>query len=453
MNSTTTRNDVKLMKNRLSRLSRVEALERREMMAANLMADLYSNGVLRIEGTERSDTIVVRQINNQISVDGINIRFNGSNVARVNASQVSSIDVIALGGDDKIWLNSDSVRGQQHLNKPSRIWGGDGNDQIVGGSAADVIYGGAGNDKIWGHFGNDTIWGESGNDDLYGNQGNDTLHGGLGNDRMWGGENNDRLFGGDGNDELMGGSGDDDLYGGNGDDRMWGESGLDGLYGGAGNDQMWGGGDSDRFLVMSGSSEHKDASAADAVLVFKNGNKTWNTSEIEQLDTAFQLLHHKTRNDRLLETSSRGTVTIVRDASSGTARGTNFNNGTIKMYDGAFSSAAQAAQTMLHEIAHNFDTEDSRWNSWLSLSSWRNTAPAASVAHLYSKSGDGQWWHLKSASFARIDNYSKHNPREDWATAWESYFKYKHGMATATSVVALPSAKTSNLDAFFARMS
>lgn len=429
---------------------RLERLEDRKMMAANLMADLYSSGVLRIEGTERNDTIVVRQINNSLSVDNIRIRNNGSMLSRVSANAVSRIDVYGLGGNDTILLNSDSVSGQQSIYKPSRIFGGNGADSIVGGRGADSIWGGSGHDRIWGHYGNDTLYGDSGDDQLIGGFGNDVLYGGDGNDKLWGSDGNDTLYGGNNNDDLMGGNHNDNLYGGNGDDRLWGEAGLDGLYGGAGTDQMWGGSGSDRLLVMSGSREHKDATSADAVLVFKNGNKTWNAGEIEKLDSAFKILHLKTRNDRLLETASRGTVTIVRDASSGNARGANFNNGTIKMYDAAFSNANQAAQTMLHELAHNFDTEGAGWGNWLNLSSWRNSAPPSSIANLYQKSEDGAWWHRKSATFAR--DYGMHNPREDWATAWESYFKYKHSLPTNTSVNALSDNKTNYLDAFFARL-
>lgn len=428
----------------------VESLEDRKLMAANLMADL-NGSVLRIEGTPHNDSIVVRQSNNLISVDSIRIRQNGTLVPRISANSVSRIDIFGLAGNDTILLNSDAVSGQQPISKPAKISGGDGNDIVVGGRGDDQIWGGFGNDKVWGHHGNDTLYGDSGSDQLYGGLGHDVLYGGTGNDQLRGEDGNDGLYGGDDADDLMGGNHNDDLYGGNGNDRLWGEAGNDGLYGGTGTDQMWGGSGSDRFLVMSGLNEHKDAVSADAVLVFENGNKAWNAGEIEQLDAAFKLLHHKTGNDRLLETAARGTVKIVRDAASGNFLGTNFNNGTIKMYDAAFASPNIAVPTMIHEMAHNLDTESASWNSWRALSSWRNTAPPAAVASSYAKSGDNQWWYLKQGtSFART--YGTHNPMEDWATAWESYFKTRHGMPTNIAVNTLPSNKLAHLDAFFASL-
>jgi hypothetical protein len=49
--------------------------------------------------------------------------------------------------------------------------------------------------------------------------------------------------------------------------------------------------------------------------------------------------------------------------------------------------------------------------------------------NLYQRSGDGQWWHLKTAEFVR--GYGKTNPYEDWATVWEYYFdEFQSGSGT-----------------------
>lgn len=103
---------------------------------------------------------------------------------------------------------------------PTRLFGGDGHDQLFGGNAADLLSGGAGNDVINAGGGHDTLDGGTGNDHLFGGAGNDLLTGGNGHDRLLGEAGNDRLFGGEGNDTLNGGSGNDALTGGAGADTF-----------------------------------------------------------------------------------------------------------------------------------------------------------------------------------------------------------------------------------------
>ena len=263
---------------KLARPLRFEALEGRQLLAANLTATL-SGGVLKVEGTEAADTIVLRQRNGAISIDNIRIKYGSALYSSISQSLVNSIEVYALGGNDKVYGNSDSVVGYQAIVKPMKLYGGEGNDLLIGGNGADSIYGyngadtvyggpgndtldlwygadkgygGAGNDTIYGSYDNDTLYGDSGNDTLYGYTGNDTAYGGDGNDTLdlWYG--NDTGYGGNGNDIVYGSYGDDWLYGEAGADKLYGYDGSDKLYGGSGNDYLKGGRGGDRLEGGSG---------------------------------------------------------------------------------------------------------------------------------------------------------------------------------------------------------
>lgn len=159
---------------RQRRVFSVESLERREMMAANLSA-AFDGWTLRIEGTNNSDQIIVRERNNQISVDNASIRFNNSNLSSIAAGSVHAITVDGLAGNDIILLNSESLAGQQAITANATIHGGAGNDQIAGTLVRDYIYGDDGNDKLWGCGGDDYLSGGKGDDFLCGNGGNDTF--------------------------------------------------------------------------------------------------------------------------------------------------------------------------------------------------------------------------------------------------------------------------------------
>lgn len=196
----------------------VEALEERALLAASLTASLY-NGLLVVNGTEAADTITVRQINNQISVDKVAGSFA--------ASKVRGIVVLGRGGDDYINLASELVKGQQAITKPTVILAGAGKDVIVGGAGTDFIFGGDGDDSVLGNSGNDLISGDAGNDTLYGCDGNDVMLGGAGNDLMYGLAGTDIMGGNDGIDRLYGGNGTDILDGGTGLDYLAGENGTD----------------------------------------------------------------------------------------------------------------------------------------------------------------------------------------------------------------------------------
>lgn len=194
----------------------LESLENRQLMAANITATL-SDGVLSVKGTPRNDVIIMRQIGNTLSIDGVSINGSGP---------ITKIEVSGFAGNDVLRLDGNGVTNQS-VRVAATIWDGDNNDLIVGGTANDQLVGGAGNDTIYGMLGNDKLWGESGNDLLYGGAGNDELMGGIGDDELLGETGADTLFGQEGNDWLWGGSDDDYLDGGSGFDVAYGGAGYD----------------------------------------------------------------------------------------------------------------------------------------------------------------------------------------------------------------------------------
>lgn len=178
---------------------RVEALEAREVPATGVL----SGSTLTIEGTENADNIVARVSNGQVSFSGVSIRDGRRFTDSVKLSTLTSVVILARGGNDYVNLAS--------LPVPAQIFGGDGNDQLIGGPNRDTIYG----DK-----GNDTIRGGSSNDWLVGGEGDDVIYGGAGNDWISGDPGRDRLYGESGDDTISGGEGRDTLSGGSGTDRL-----------------------------------------------------------------------------------------------------------------------------------------------------------------------------------------------------------------------------------------
>ncbi|MDB9343009.1 DUF4114 domain-containing protein [Nodularia spumigena CS-586/05] len=166
----------------------------------------------------------------------------------------------------------------------SRIFGTDGEDEILAPSTGDVqVFGLAGNDILdattsqgevilFGGLGNDTLIGDN-NHTLYGSDGDDQLfatgaiggnklYGAAGNDtlivvegshnELYGGEDNDRLivsdgggfnllYGGEGNDFLdaSSGTGNNQLFGVSGHNRLIAGDATDELFGGEGDDQLF----------------------------------------------------------------------------------------------------------------------------------------------------------------------------------------------------------------------
>lgn len=303
--------------------------------------------------------------------------------------------------------------------------------------------------------------------------------GGRGNDILQGGSWSDNLYGENGDDVLrgMGGWG-DNLYGGPNDDLLYGGEGLDGLFGGTGNNQLYGGEGNDRFLVLKDKqTEIRDMSENEASLTFENGKRKWDQNEIEFVDTGLRMLHLRTGNDNLLESASAGALKFVRMSKGSTSNtlAANFGDGErIEFYSSVFRSfrrpaelaqrMARIALTAVHEIAHNWDqVGNQNFDPWLTYSGWRNTDPDdSSIFNPATANGDKDtpksdyWWYLRSASFVR--DYGRTNPREDFATSWEAYFRERPWYVVNDTVFSganpegletLSSGKNNYLDYFF----
>jgi Ca2+-binding RTX toxin-like protein len=173
----------------------VEVLEDRAVPAVTAT---LSGGVLSILGTSGNDSIIVRQINNVLSIDGIKIQTGATSVASVPVGQVLKIQVHGGDGNDSIHLNSQNNPSQQGITIPTEIWGDAGDDTIWGSAGPCTIHGGPGNDVLYSGPANNVLYADQGNDSLVAGAGNDTLVGGTGNDTLVGIPGHDVLTGGSG---------------------------------------------------------------------------------------------------------------------------------------------------------------------------------------------------------------------------------------------------------------
>jgi Ca2+-binding RTX toxin-like protein len=178
------------VRNRAGERFHWERLEDRRLLAsASIEGD-----VLTITGDDNvHDLIQVMSIDGVQAVVSIENRVTGNLTfsGQFPLDQFNSIVIYGYGGHDQIY---------QSLNKPSRIYGGNGNDVIYGNEADDMIFGEMGNDRLYGFGGNDSIFGAVGHDTLDGGNGVDSLYGDLGNDSLRGGSGIDYLWGQKGDD-------------------------------------------------------------------------------------------------------------------------------------------------------------------------------------------------------------------------------------------------------------
>jgi Ca2+-binding RTX toxin-like protein len=139
----------------------------------------------------------------------------------------------------------------------------------------DTLLGGAGPDDLFGGSGNDELAGRAGADDIHGDHGDDLLVAGTGNDFVHGGYGNDYILGGTGNDWLLGEEGDDKMFGEAGNDMMFGGPGQNVMDGGTGDDQLYGGDDNDAMYGGEGN-DFIRAFAGDDRLRGEGGNDDLN---------------------------------------------------------------------------------------------------------------------------------------------------------------------------------
>jgi Ca2+-binding RTX toxin-like protein len=442
-------------------------------------------------------------------IDGVPLTrsFNPSSVNFVQANALGGNDR-TVNATTKLVVHSGGEGNDTLLGGAGRdiLNGGNGNDSILGGAGEDVLSGMAGNDRMSGEAGadlvqggdgfdimnggtgNDTMDGEAGNDWVLGAAGDDDLSGWDGDDIILGGDGNDRLHGQLGNDFLSGGAGRDALYGGAGNDDLEGGSGNDGLFGGSGRDTLSGGSGIDRFLKWVGAGNTTtiaDAQSYESISTFKDTTTVqtfnplgqtlryqpaaWTEFEIEQIDTGLDFLHTETGNTRLLKRSNGGNMTVLRfgdyipynesdgnnDANDHQAnldgpRFSGFNKGDGRIYfnDGTFDAGTtDVARITVHELAHNWDTENGKFGEWKALSGWvEDDTPDANQT----LSKDGNWVYANTAEFAR--EYGKTNPYEDFSTTFEAYFKLKMGLLSYTDLVRL-TPKLNFIGLFVTRMS
>jgi Ca2+-binding RTX toxin-like protein len=200
-----------------------EPLEPRRFLSAAVV-----HHVLQIDGTPRSDAIVVTRGRRAVTVD-----VNGR-VAEFSLRSFGSISVRAGKGDDTVTIGTRD----NPIAIPASVSAGEGNDLVIAGNA---------NDTIAGDDGDDEISAAGGNDVVRGGAGHDTIFGGDGDDRLSGDNHADRIFGNAGNDTVRGGRGDDELHDGLGKDAVYGEGGAD------------------HFCVAEGRKEFRDAGKGEAM--------------------------------------------------------------------------------------------------------------------------------------------------------------------------------------------
>src|SRR5207249_261895 len=121
------------------------------------------------------------------------------------------------------------------------------------------------------------------------------------------------------------------------------------------------GGDGNDHYLQWGTDAISGKSAADAVITFTDGDASWTPNEIVDLDVGMRWLVGRTGNTKMLKLGNGGPITVVRDHDVGSdVLGENFGDGRILIADLAFTdtSIGGPGVVMVHEIAHNWDTQD-----------------------------------------------------------------------------------------------
>ena len=380
-------------------------------MAVNVFVN---DGTLFINGDNANDNIVIETTTRRFGSFSIPFyrvtaedNFGNRMSRQFSAFVVDDIHASTLGG-------SDTVRNNTNL--PSQIFGGSGIDFLFGGSNRDVLDGGNERDIIEGGDGDDELRGGAGRDDLFGQLGDDTLLGGSGNDLLDGGENDDRLEGSLGRDTLLGGADRDILFGGSDNDILDGGSGADGLFGGTGRDSLEGGSGGDRFLVEH-DSRHRtsnetivDLRSNDAEIRFFSGQTSWfndytvghwSSSEIEEIDEAFDILMRRTGSTNLLKRPDGGVIEMHRYGSNKKLTPAVNNDQRIGVFDNAFDDGPGGSVFLvLHEVGHYWDEpKENRFiDDFREVSAW-----------------ELEWGQWKRLSGKFVTPYAQTNPLEDWA--------------------------------------
>ena len=120
-----------------------ERLERRLLLSGAVASVSLDEGILRIDGTEKGDSIVVELVNGEVSVT-VN-----TETQRFATADVTSLDINSYQGADFIYISESVVL-------PSKILAGQGRDTVYGGGGNDDVDLGTGKDWANGRSGDDT---------------------------------------------------------------------------------------------------------------------------------------------------------------------------------------------------------------------------------------------------------------------------------------------------------
>ena len=122
----------------------LECLEPRQLMAADVDVAISSpvphtattgevrahleDRVLRIEGTDQPDRIIVRELSGEIVIDDVMIQKRGGSVRRMPLEEIDRIDIFGNGGDDVLAL---LINDLAPLANGAGVYGGSGRDLLV----------------------------------------------------------------------------------------------------------------------------------------------------------------------------------------------------------------------------------------------------------------------------------------------------------------------------------
>lgn len=346
-----------------------------------------SHQYLAITGDSAANTITVKEINGQISVDGMQIKVGNVYKNSIPATSIKRVYVLGNDGNDRIDLSAvKTVYGD--------VYGGKGDDVIIGTPKDDMLFGEADNDRILGGDGKDTIYGGAGNDGMFGGGGiGDYLNGGAGNDRFWHTHYTDTLA----------------------DD---------------------GASDAAFFLSVNNNESYSGKAMG------------WTDRDIEILDEAVATLQNATGGSTKVfqNTATKQEYHILKEADLGkgilawnrmtTVDGKQLRTINMKDWDETSASAnTQAKTTFIHEFMHNFDSSAEReavglkgstWNDFLALSGWTQTKPKSMTGYASTTNNGETWYYRTNSAFAQeFKDRGYPNPREDFTETAELYFEYK----------------------------
>ena len=167
---------------------RIESLENRQLMAAEIMLD-QGSGILYIEGTDATRDVASIRIYDKGTASVADDRVLVSLFSKTDQGTGRLTGNFRLSAVNSIVFNgyADNDRFTNDTSIPSEADGGAGFDILLGGYGNDSIYGGDQTDYIDGRAGNDSLYGGAHNDVIFGDKGNDVLYGNAGSDRLFGG--------------------------------------------------------------------------------------------------------------------------------------------------------------------------------------------------------------------------------------------------------------------------